>query len=463
MSYLKNIFGHTKWSATASVFTIFLQAALYLVITRYISPEDLGIYALSSSFIFIGVTIVDNSFTSSLIHKSDLKKEDYQAIFTLNLISATILGFLALILSFAFDLIFQKTRIMYLVLCLSPILFLSAFNSIKIAELKLKMNFRFLAIAEIISMVFFFMSAVTLSFFNFSYWSLIVAVVVKYTVMYFLLLINREIKTAKIINYSTPVFKQHWDYGKYIIGEKGLSSVFSYIDVFLINHYLGLQTLGIYDVLKKMIIRPLILLYNSIEQVLFPMLSKTKTNRTSYNQAYNGFMEIVSFIYLPAIALLFINRHLLLGFFPEDYASNGMLAGLIIIWSASIILINPLDIIMYSVNRTKQFFNWFVVTNILLVIIMVYFVQIDIEVFVSGIIGFNLLVFPASYFLLVRKLSLLAIQSFFGFFFWIVPVLLTIILMEITMGTTLFLISSNTLVLLITCFLLYRSWKKISK
>ncbi|MBT8189677.1 MAG: oligosaccharide flippase family protein [Bacteroidia bacterium] len=463
MNYLKNIFGHTKWSASASVFTVLLQAALYLVITRFITTEELGVFALSSSFVFIGITIIENSFPSSLIHRNKLRQEDFQAVFTLNLSLATFLLVTILVFSLAFDLTFGKTRIMHLVLCLSPILYLSSINSIRIAALKIKMQFRTLATIEVISIIIYFSFAVLLSFFGFGYWSLIVALVMRHLGLFFLLFsINRNY-SLRVISHKTPVFKEHLDYGKYIVGEKGLSALFSYADVFLVNHFIGLHTLGVYDVLKKMVVRPLILLYNSIEQVLFPLLAKSNYAEEPYNRAYSGFMDLITLIYLPLTSLIFINRHFLLGFFPEAYSSNVALAGMIILWSISIILINPLDIIMYSINKTRNFFYWFVGSNILLLIIMIYFVRINIESFVSGITLFNLSLLPISYLLLISKNTSLNIRTYFGFSIWIIPLFILIILMENHLDEMVYLSISNSLVLLLTGFFLFRYRKNILK
>ena len=459
MNILKNIFGHTKWSASASVFTILLQAALYFVITRYISTEDLGLYALASSFIFIGITILDNCFTSSLIHKGDPQIQDYYAIFTLNVIAASILILLALIFALIFDLIYHGNRIIPLVLCLSPLLYLSAFNSINIAKLKLQLSFKILAIIEIISIILFFTVAVTLSFLNLGYWSLIIAMLVKYITIFLILLLHKEPLLLRIVHYNADEFKQHWDYGKFIIGEKGLSSIFAYSDIFLINHFLGLDTLGIYDVLKKIVVRPLILLYNSIEQVLFPILSKYKSDPEEYLKSYKSFMNIIVIIYVPLISLLLINRHFLLGFFPEQYTNRSILMALIIVMSASIILLNPLDIILYSANKTRQFFNWFVVTNIILLFVMFYFVRIDIEQFVAGIAIFNFIIFPMSYFILVKKHSPLDIHSFLNFLYWIIPIILLISFLELYLNKVLYLSLSNILIFLIGSYLFFNTRK----
>ncbi len=171
MSFLKNILGHSRWSASASIYIILLQACLYLIITRYIDPIELGIFALASSFIFIPSTIIENSFCNSLIQSKVIDKDDYMSVLGLNLISATFFGALIFSSSLLYRYFFGQHEILGIILIMVPVLFFGSFNSVHFAGLRKAMSFKVLSVIETISFTLYFVACIILAYLGFGYWS----------------------------------------------------------------------------------------------------------------------------------------------------------------------------------------------------------------------------------------------------------------------------------------------------
>ena len=416
MNYLKNIIGHSLWSTTAALLTIVLQAILYFVITRFIVPEELGLYALASSFIFIFVTILENSFSNSLISLGKPDEKDYSSVLAINIIASLAFSVLSLFFAFSYSHYFQHPPLFTIVLTMIPILVLTGYNSVHYAGLKNKLNFNVIAIIDIIGISVFFISTISFAFLGLGLWSLVYGMLFRHITTTLSLIFSGNLCCSFGLDLFNLPWRKHYAFGKYIMLEKGFSSLIGYADVFLINHFLGLNVLGIYDIIKKIIIRPVLILYASLEQIIFPMLSQNKSNSTAYNLAYKDFQKMTAFIFISCLALIYINSDFIIGFFPAQYSNFNFTFQLLAILCSTMILINPIDIILYSVGKTRTFLIWFLSVSLIQLLIMYFSVQYNIDTFIMSMSAFNLIIFLFSYFLLIKRFTLIEMNNYFIFF-----------------------------------------------
>ncbi|NNE27823.1 MAG: oligosaccharide flippase family protein [Saprospiraceae bacterium] len=413
MNYFKEIFGHSKWTASAAVYSIFIQAGLYLFITRYISVEDIGIYALASSFVFVGITILDSSFNSSLIHTDKPTSNDYQSVWALNTRTTFVLAAILLGLVLIFQWLSDKGNIFLPATALAPLLLLSAFNSVHFTGLKKNMRFKALGIIDIVSTSIQFIAILVLAFLDFGFWALVIGLYIKYILNAALLIGSKLTYCSLSLSLDRQYWVKHYTYGKYIISEKGLSSLLSYSDIFLIGHFLGYQQLGIYDILKKMVMRPILILYSSIEQIIFPLLSNAKNKPEDYNKVFKEFCGFILILFFPALMLIYAYGYFVLQLFPPPYSEQSILLGSIVLWACTMLFLNPIDIILYSLGRTRLFFKWFLSTYIIQLVIMWLTVQIDLILFIKSISLFNIILWIISYKLIIKSSTALSAKSYF--------------------------------------------------
>ena len=187
---------------------------------------------------------------------------------------------------------------LWVTLLLSPLILLGAYNAVQIAGLKNEMNFQFLSVTDVCSNTIHFIVTITLAYMGMEYWALVIGLLLKYLTITSILQIGKKVYTGIQINYRQYPWQKHYTFGKYVVMEKAFSGIVAYADVFIIGHFFGMGTLGIYDVLKKIIVRPCVMLYNSIEQIIYPILSRNKSEIAKYNDAYRNYMRIIIFTFM---------------------------------------------------------------------------------------------------------------------------------------------------------------------
>ncbi len=422
MHFLRTILSKSRWTVLSSCIFLILQTITFLIIPRYVSTVDLGSFAISSALVFMGLTIIEYAFPTSLIHSDQVSKEDYTAVLVLNFKTSIITAVIALVVVTGIGLYQQQYVMIYLLVGLLPLLFLSSVLSIHIAGLKRDLGFAKISMIEIVGHLTFFFSIITLLYFDCGVWSLVVAYIIKHLTMLFWLIINDWLYTDFKLHASSELKTKHLDYGKYIIGDKGISSIISYADTFVVGHVFGLHTLGIYDIIKKVVLRPVIVIYNALESVVFPLLTKEKHRPYHYNIIFRDFMCITRLVFIPVLFILFLGHNWVIHLFPPAYHEYTSTLAALCVLGMSIIIANPIDIILYSLGQTRTFFLWQCMTAVPLLIIMLVSCHVSLNIMIVSIGVYYVIIYMLSYFLVNQSGMSLRIRDYY------IPVVFSLIL-----------------------------------
>ena len=393
----------SKWTSLSAFTLILSQFIIYLIITRYVNSYDLGLYALASSIVIIPVSLIEFSFSSSLIHKENPQPKDYRSVLTLNMVTAISATVLCSFIAIIFAYLYENQKIWLFVSCMSPIICLAAFNNVHLAGLKKEMRFEKLSILELVSNTIAFMVTLFAIVMEWGIWSLVILIITKYLTVTIGLISAKLLYCQFKIERDRITLIQHFNFGKYILGEKGLSSILSYLDVFLIGCFLGVSTLGVYDVLKRILLRPVLVLYAAIESVIFPLLSNHKNNILQYRKIYEAFISLSNFLFIPVLLLAYIFSDWLLKVLPQAYHGQADVLQSICFLGVSIVIFNPTDILLYSQGKTRLFFKWLLAYTLPMLVLMLVSVQLGLVFFIYALAFFYIIMHSIAYFVLFKS------------------------------------------------------------
>ncbi|HMU06156.1 MAG TPA: hypothetical protein PJ990_21125, partial [Saprospiraceae bacterium] len=117
-------------------------------------------------------------------------------------------------------------------------------------------------------------------------------------------------------------------------------------------------SLGVYELFKKIIVRPIIIITNAFENMAMPYLVMHKNNTKEYNQFYQSYISFLLLVCFCFFALLVISIPIILHLLPTEYTSYIDTFYLLILYSATILMLNPIDLLLYSIGKSKIFFFW---------------------------------------------------------------------------------------------------------
>jgi len=252
LNVLSKILKLSSWTLASALFNLALQLILFLFVARHLAPAELGTYFLASALVFIPIGILEYSFTSSIIQNNKVNRLDYQAVLMINLVAALVFFILGITAAYLLARYYSNYNIYKYYLWLVPILFIWQATSIQNAGLKKSLRFKHFSLIEIGASLMNFAIAMGMIWGGYGVESLVAGQLGKAILLFLILSVMTD-----FIGFSfrgtTAFISKHFDYGKYILGEKSFGVLIGYMDTFLVHHFLGAEILGVYDLMKRII------------------------------------------------------------------------------------------------------------------------------------------------------------------------------------------------------------------
>jgi len=387
----------------ASIIYIFIQSIVFLYLSHHLPIKTFGTFSIAISLLLFCTNIIENGLPQSIIKTENPSKEDYNAVLYLNTKTAfyCTIVLLTIILIFYFSAI--ERDFIFPLLVLLPCLFLSAYNKVQIIGLQKQLKFKSIALIESISTLVYMISVLLALLLNLKIWILVIPFVIKYISVSCILNILGFNFSDSLTSIQSINKKKHWKFGKYIQAEKFISSLISYADVFIISSVLGVEVLGVYDILKRIVVRPVVLIYNGFEQLFYPLLVQSKSNTTKYLEHYSILNKLSKYIFINLTCIVFIFAPLIIKFLPLSYHIFLPTLRWLCVFASIVVIMNPIDIIMYSQGKSKLFFKWILSYSFPLLLVVYLSSTISLNAMIISQIILYTLLYIISFFALIKK------------------------------------------------------------
>lgn len=204
-----------------------------IVLARLLIPEDFGLVAMESIFIALSRTLIDGGFGDSLIRKVDCKEEDYNTIFTFNVILTVVLYVLLFLLAPLIADFFNIAAIKNIVRTTALGMVISSFSIVQVAVLRKNLEFKKQAVIAFVTTIVSGILSILLALNGFSYWSLIFSVLISSLINTFLLWYYST--WSPIFKFNLSILKEHFSFGSKIM----LYSIIPTLGVNIYNTFIG--------------------------------------------------------------------------------------------------------------------------------------------------------------------------------------------------------------------------------
>lgn len=170
----KNMIGALTWSAVNTFGVQLLQLVIGIILARVLMPTDFGIIGILFVFTSISGVLIDGGLAQGLIRKKDATNEDFSTVFFLNLFVSILLYTLLYVSApliarfFAQPALVTYSRILFIIILIFP------FYLIQQAQLLKKLQHKTIATVNIISVSVSGTVAIILAFKDFGVWALVI-------------------------------------------------------------------------------------------------------------------------------------------------------------------------------------------------------------------------------------------------------------------------------------------------
>ena len=280
------------------------QFIITIILARALTPRDFGlvgmVVVLTNFFIYIG----DLGFDKALIQKQDVTETQLSSVFWINVILAFSITTILIILAPAISHLYRDHLIAPILAVISLCIVFNSFGIIQRTILTKKLDFKALAMRNVLPVIIAGIVAIFLAYSEFGVWSL---------VFQLLTLTLSDTIFVWIVSGWRPKFifrissiENLFSFSFNMMGSGIVQYMSRNADYFLIGIFLGPTALGYYTLAYKLMMIPLQFMSQAINSVIFPVFSMIKEHISKIRESYIEMVKAIAFIIMPIMSGLFI-------------------------------------------------------------------------------------------------------------------------------------------------------------
>lgn len=292
------------WTAVQKYSMMLINFVSDIILARLLTPYDFGCIGMLAIFMILAETFIDGGFGSALIQKKQPNQTDYSTIFYWNLGMSVILY---AILYFGAPTIarFYKIPLLSSVLRVQGlILFVYAFNMVQHNQLKKKLDFKTLAIVNVIASVVSLSVTIVLAYQGFGVWSLVAKNLISATLVSIIFWFF--VKWRPKLIFSWQSFKELFSFGFYMFLTRLVNNISGQIQGLLIGRIYSANTMGYYSKARHTENLASKSVSDIMTQVTYPLYAQVQDDKVAMQNIIRRLTMTISYITFPFMLLLLL-------------------------------------------------------------------------------------------------------------------------------------------------------------
>ncbi len=437
------------WSGISQILRLLFQFGVTAILARLLTPNDFGLLAMVVVFTNFVMIFRDFGLTAALIQRKEIIEEHLSSCFWINILVGFLLTLVFIVLAPLISHFYSEVRLNRIIMILASTFFISSFGIVQGALFTKEMNFKSLAIVEILAIAISGTIAIVLAFSGFGVWSLVYKQIVSNLVRVFFLWIFSSWKPKFVFRWQRV--KELLGFGLNLTGFKFVNYFNRNLDNLLIGRFLGSTPLGFYNLAYRLLLFPLGNISSVIGRVMFPGLSMIQDDKNKVCYIYIKATRYIALITFPLMmGILVVAPQFIIVIFGLQWERSIFLVqilALVGLWQS---ICSTVGWIYQSQGRTDILFKWGLFSVTIITIAFIIGLRWDVEgITIAYAFAAFLLMYPN--FAIPFRLIDLKISYFIKQFY-------TIFLATIGMGTIVFILrlfmentlKENDLIILIT-------------
>ncbi|MBQ8205632.1 MAG: lipopolysaccharide biosynthesis protein [Alistipes sp.] len=292
------------WAGIDRFGIVLLQFVINLVLARLLTPGDFGCISMILIFVAVSQTLIDGGFGAALIQKIDATQRDYSTIFYWNALFSVGLYLIIYAAAPSVATFFRMPLLEDMLRVLGVVIIINSLSLVQRTILRKAINFKVIAIVDIISYSASALVAIYLAHRDFGAWSIVgmqLSIATISTTLLWLLS-----KWCPSLTFSFDSLKSLFSYGGFLLIASIMQDVCTHIQGVVIGRRFSAAETGLYSQAKKMDEVASMTLPAVFCQVLFPIYSEKQNNISELRSMLSQNMKMISFIIFPLMMLLII-------------------------------------------------------------------------------------------------------------------------------------------------------------
>ncbi len=351
-----------KWTGASSGVSAITQILKISILARFLSPEDFGLMALASVVVGFVQVFADGGVSNAVIYKQDINKKQLSSLYWFNIIVGFILFVIILVITPIFSNFYGEKELNTIIPLVGFSILLQSFSFQFKALFEKELMFDYVGKIEILSKIVSLFSAVLFGYYGYGVYALVYSLILMVFVET-VLLVFKGIKIHKPEFYfSFKEITYFIKFGLFQLGERITNYISSQLDVILIGKLLGIESVGVYSVLKQIVMRPAYIINPVITRVTFPIMSKYQNDIQKLKNLYLKTIRYVSSVNFPVYTAIIVFAPFIISILlGKDWLKFTFVFQLLAAYFMFRSIGNPVGSLLLSIGRPDIEFYWNIV------------------------------------------------------------------------------------------------------
>lgn len=274
-----------------------MDLLVFLLLARWLAPQEFGLMALVSTVLVVVVTLAELGLAEALVQRKRLAGMAVDTAFWLLMGAGGALAFGLALLALPLAKVYAQPDLAYLVWALCPLVMVVSLNAVPQALMQRALRFRPLALRGMVGTLVGGVTGLVLAWAGAGVWSLAAQQLVAAGIGLALLWMQTDWRPRW--RFSPAAARQLLGFSRHVILTRGLNVVASKVDDAVIGFALGPVALGAYAVAARLRLALEQLFCQGIDAVALSAFSRLAGQRESLTQAYLGATRAAISLALP--------------------------------------------------------------------------------------------------------------------------------------------------------------------
>lgn len=318
MSLKQKTITGVAWNGAANIARQALQILSLIVMARFLSPDDFGVYAILMIFVTFMNIFTSMGVSQVIIHLDNPDQRMLSSIFYLNMAVGIALFGLFYLLAWPIADFFDNQIIVHLLQIIGCSFIITALTVVQKSLLEKYLHFKRVVTLETIALTISSITGIVAAIAGLGIYSLLIATLLNASIFSIGIWLNSHWRPSPMFAFGD--IRQIMSYSLNLTGFSIINYFARNADKFLIGKFWGSSALGVYSVAYKIMLYPLDNVSGVIIRVLFPAFSQVKHDNPRFKNSYLKTISLIALVTFPVMAgMLVVARPLVAVIFGEKW------------------------------------------------------------------------------------------------------------------------------------------------
>lgn len=300
----KNVARMAVWDFVGRLANFSVTFVVGIVLTRLLSPEQFGAFAIVLAVITFSSVFVDLGFRSAIIQHQGTTQQQFSTVFFVNLIVGICLIGVFVSAAGPIQAFYGIDGLRDYVVAASFLFGINALALVPGGLLQKELRLKALSVINTSAAAISGVAAITLAVLGFGVWTLVAQQLISAVVILCGTLILSRWLPSRC--FSLTSIRSLWHFGVRMFLSGFLDVIFTRLDVFIIGKLFPIETLGYYNRAQSLdgLVRNFSA--STTASVAFPLIAKMGTDVLAIRTFYKRCLHIISFLSFLLIGVLFL-------------------------------------------------------------------------------------------------------------------------------------------------------------